>query len=227
MPQPDLRCYYHPEREATSQCDRCGDYLCDRCVTYFRDQYLCARCVKDLTRAILGTTGRAACVIVFASSVFGWAVPLILSWLLTPAQRPWTVLFYCLYGMSILSSLAALILSLMGRHSEQQAARKVRAAVAFYCGLGIAGVVMHFALMAVIRISGVSGMPGSMVVGVITSGLFLAVSIAAGVLILQAFRRGIQPLWPVILFAIPVVLAVVQSLFSVYGLTSLLLGWFE
>ena len=46
--QPDLRCYHHPEREATSQCDRCGDYLCAECVTEFREQYLCATCLKEV-----------------------------------------------------------------------------------------------------------------------------------------------------------------------------------
>ncbi len=30
--EPDLRCYHHPEREAASQCDHCGDYLCAECV---------------------------------------------------------------------------------------------------------------------------------------------------------------------------------------------------
>ena len=44
---PDLRCYYHPDREATSQCDRCGDYLCGECVKQFQDQYLCDRCWQE------------------------------------------------------------------------------------------------------------------------------------------------------------------------------------
>ena len=225
MPQPDLRCYHHPEREATSQCDRCGDYLCDRCVTYFREQYLCATCIKDLTRAILGRTGRIACVIVFASFVVGWVAPMAFATLLTPAQRSWTALIYCLFAISILSSLAALILSLMGRKAEQEAARKLRAAVAVYSAVGVGGVDKYSALMTLVRISGLN-IPTSMVVEVITSCLLLVVSVFACVLLLQAFRRGIKPLWPVILFAVPVLLAVVQSLFSVYGFASILLKRF-
>ena len=64
MPQPDLRCYHHPDREATSQCESCGDYLCEECVTYFREQYLCARCAKDLApKEKIGKNGQIACVI--------------------------------------------------------------------------------------------------------------------------------------------------------------------
>ena len=42
--EPDLRCYYHPEREATNQCDRCGDYLCDDCVRTLAGEYVCTTC---------------------------------------------------------------------------------------------------------------------------------------------------------------------------------------
>ena len=46
--KPDLRCYYHPEREATSQCDRCGDYLCDVCAYIHHDQHLCRTCWAEV-----------------------------------------------------------------------------------------------------------------------------------------------------------------------------------
>ena len=46
--QPDLRCYYHPDREATSQCDRCGDYLCGECVLEWKEQMLCDTCYREL-----------------------------------------------------------------------------------------------------------------------------------------------------------------------------------
>ena len=42
--RPDLRCYYHPEREATNQCDRCGDYLCDECVRPLAGEHVCTAC---------------------------------------------------------------------------------------------------------------------------------------------------------------------------------------
>jgi len=45
---PDLRCYYHPDREATSQCDRCGDYLCAQCVKDLFGTPLCAKCLKHV-----------------------------------------------------------------------------------------------------------------------------------------------------------------------------------
>ena len=44
MNEPDLRCYHHPEREATGQCDRCGDYLCPECVWAFGEQHVCGAC---------------------------------------------------------------------------------------------------------------------------------------------------------------------------------------
>ena len=45
---PDLRCYYHPERAATSQCDRCGDYLCGECVLYREGEHNCRTCYRLL-----------------------------------------------------------------------------------------------------------------------------------------------------------------------------------
>ena len=50
---PDLRCYHHPEREATSQCDRCGDYLCGQCAGEHDEEYLCPRCLRHFKRAQL------------------------------------------------------------------------------------------------------------------------------------------------------------------------------
>ena len=46
--QPDLRCYYHPDREATSQCDRCGDYLCCECTFEWKEQHLCKQCLGEV-----------------------------------------------------------------------------------------------------------------------------------------------------------------------------------
>ncbi len=46
--EPDLRCYYHPESEATSQCDRCGDYLCDDCVIIHDNPHLCRTCWAEV-----------------------------------------------------------------------------------------------------------------------------------------------------------------------------------
>ena len=60
--QPDLRCYHHPERAATGQCDRCGDYLCTNCVCTWAEQQLCPSCLQQLDRPELGERGRKACI---------------------------------------------------------------------------------------------------------------------------------------------------------------------
>ena len=62
--KPDLRCYHHPDREATSQCDRCGDYLCSECVHEHDELHVCARCLEDVTpRDEIGKSAKIACVI--------------------------------------------------------------------------------------------------------------------------------------------------------------------
>ncbi len=45
---PDLRCYYHPNREATSQCDLCDDMLCRLCVREHEGQHICKTCKKRI-----------------------------------------------------------------------------------------------------------------------------------------------------------------------------------
>jgi len=46
--RPDLRCYYHPKREATSQCDLCGDMLCRFCVREHEGLHICKTCKKRI-----------------------------------------------------------------------------------------------------------------------------------------------------------------------------------
>ena len=58
--QPDLRCYYHPEREATDQCDRCGDYLCAECAKGYFGQHVCPACLSYFARERLDDRLRAA-----------------------------------------------------------------------------------------------------------------------------------------------------------------------
>ena len=52
--QPDLRCYHHPEREATGQCDRCGDYLCAKCIRGLGEDQLCETCRLQVHPRTLG-----------------------------------------------------------------------------------------------------------------------------------------------------------------------------
>jgi len=65
--KPDLRCYYHPEREAASQCDRCGDYLCDDCVRSLAGEHVCVTCydrhfsdrtLREMGETVVGAAGR-------------------------------------------------------------------------------------------------------------------------------------------------------------------------
>jgi len=75
--KPDLRCYYHPGREATSQCDRCGDYLCEDCVHEHDELHVCARCLEDVTpREEIGKSAKIACVINALACSF-WLVVLL------------------------------------------------------------------------------------------------------------------------------------------------------
>ena len=85
MNEPDLRCYHHPEREATSQCDRCGDYLCSWCVQEHDELHVCARCFEDIRpRGEIGHTGTDACVINALTSSY-WLVALLGGLLPRPA----------------------------------------------------------------------------------------------------------------------------------------------
>ena len=99
---PDLRCYYHPDREATSQCDRCGDYLCAECVQRYAGLEVCGRCrldllpVKRLPRVV-----QAACGAGFIAGLF-WLFP-ILFFLGLDIPDEWDVVTYVIIsaGMSL------------------------------------------------------------------------------------------------------------------------------
>jgi len=81
---PDLRCYHHPECEATSQCDRCGDYLCGDCVNEHDELHVCARCLKDIKpRVEIGMSAKIAC-IMNALACSNWLLLLIY------AKRQWS-----------------------------------------------------------------------------------------------------------------------------------------
>ena len=68
MMQPDLRCYHHPDGEATGQCDRCGDYLCGECLKEYLLTPLCETCLNSIRRPY--GTGRSRPVVWFW--VFVW-----------------------------------------------------------------------------------------------------------------------------------------------------------
>ena len=95
--KPDLRCYYHPDRTATSQCDRCGDYLCAECVKKLDGQFLCVICKKQLTpcsEVLSDTDLKRQAVFLYVVLGVVWAIacasiPLLLSDRLdSPLGRP-------------------------------------------------------------------------------------------------------------------------------------------
>ena len=103
MNEPDLRCYYHPEREATSQCDRCGDYLCSDCVNDHDELHVCARCFEDVTpREEIGRSAKIACVLHTLACPF---LLVTMGPLLESASRTFTLI-------SMTMSVAAFLLAL-------------------------------------------------------------------------------------------------------------------
>ena len=78
MNEPDLRCYHHPERPATDQCDRYGDYLCTDCASEHDGQHVCRRCHRDLQHHILPVWACVLCIAAFLAG-FAW-LPLLSEW---------------------------------------------------------------------------------------------------------------------------------------------------
>ncbi len=116
MSEPDLRCYYHSDREATSQCDRCGDYLCAECVNEHDELHVCAKCFEDIRpRDEIGESARIACVLNALVCCF---------WLLIRIKPPLPPSpLDTLAAISMTVSWLAVLLSLSdmrGRASEEQ-----------------------------------------------------------------------------------------------------------
>ena len=114
MSEADLRCYHHPEREATSQCDRCGDYLCSDCVTEHDESYVCARCLKDITPIDeIGKSAKIACVINALACSF-WPMAILLVFLLIVPESALDQLM----AVSMIMSLAAAWIALIGMRGK-------------------------------------------------------------------------------------------------------------
>jgi len=112
--QPDLRCYYHPDAEATSQCDRCGDYLCARCTQERQELNLCGRCFEELERFDCGSDLRIAAmlngvVVILGLLLFRAGISVVICWI---------VLF--------IVCLAALFLGARARKAEGFAGKMIR-----------------------------------------------------------------------------------------------------
>ena len=193
MIQPDLRCYHHPDREATSQCDRCGDYLCAQCMKEHRKQYLCERCLRDVTRPKRGSAWIGAWTelpVVLLLHVF---VVLVSIELFVLNER-----VFLLFWISIIAGFF-LWVEVRTRFTEKGeiGPKKlfVRAAVRAFSYWGIP-------LAMGLRFSSKSG---RWYVRDISYGPSIIVSLIAGVILvlayvnwLRAVKKGIRPLWMVI-----------------------------
>ncbi len=123
MSESDLRCYYHTEREATSQCDRCGDYLCAKCVHEHDELLVCARCFEDIRpRDEIGKSAKIACVLNALACSFWLAVLLQYLWRFSMMNRSVSVMIAIPVITMMMSVLAALfaLSDMRGRSSLEQ-----------------------------------------------------------------------------------------------------------
>ena len=140
--EPDLRCYHHPEREAASQCDRCGDYLCAECVSEYRDQYLCRKCIKDLNVTIFGITLTVAASLIsaalFARGVWIAAEVIRSTGRDTSGFSPWWLVYL------LAPALVAIIHRRPGKNCWRWTRLLAVSVVLFDLTLSFASVAMHF-----------------------------------------------------------------------------------
>ena len=192
--QPDLRCYYHPDREATSQCDRCGDYLCGECAREHEGLHVCEKCRLDLTPMNdLGRLGVAASIFAFVASLFwGWGL-------------------LELYGIAHLgidddpamvvsmgASVAAIILAFAGARGCGKGRKWLNAAVATFA----AGSALPLAVFgAVSKWSGVLGRRRGVVVWCALA-LGLCVVIASAAMLYRGIKHRGRPWWAALMLLV-------------------------
>ena len=188
--QPDLRCYHHPEREATGQCDRCGDYLCGECIGEADGCVVCPGCLRDLTVPTLGGTGLAAGVLnaavavpLVATVVIGsiWALDILLSGL------AWT----------LPAVMAAAVLALVRRRGEGPTAQYLRWSVVLASAAPLSVLVTVRCGMdwAVRTATGISPGAGGTAYFTWMGWPCVLLSVAAMVLCVKAVRKRVRPMW--------------------------------
>ena len=211
----ELRCYHHPDREATSQCDRCGDYLCGECMKEHRKQYLCDRCLRDVTRPQVPTIGKRVCVAIPALFVLHILVFGLGGELLESRLNKWL-----LFWMPIVAGLF-LWTALRARRAARVESGPVKlflsaTALAAFCyvimftnAFVMAGLEeLRAGRWNAIRISDWSILVASLVAGVI---MVLAV-----VNWFRAVRQGIRPLWTLIILLLMMLMGLFLSGVGVY-----------
>ena len=120
MSEADLRCYHHPEREATSQCDRCGDYLCNDCVNEHDELHLCDRCIEDIRpREEIGKSAKIACVINALVVSFFWLAMLLHAVLAPPLSVSLWRVFVVIPTVMSATAISLALIGIRGRASGE------------------------------------------------------------------------------------------------------------
>jgi len=174
--QPDLRCYYHPDREAAGQCDRCGDYLCAECVREHDELQVCPQCLSYLTRPELPTLAQLACLLNLVA---------IVMFIFIPALR--VEMSGLVFELPII--VLAIILAVGGWSRKCDAAWNLQLSVLLLSCLPL--LFVGCLLAHVVRPSG----EGILVLAWLVAGALFLVSF---IFWLWAVIEGVKPLWAVI-----------------------------
>ena len=198
--EPDLRCYYHPEREAAGQCDRCGDYLCAECAKQGHDQELCDRCLAYLDRPELPRGGKIACLTnVFAIFVY-WPLLGVAMMAFRFEEKP--VILWEAIGSLLAIFVFSTFKAFRAKRGHDDGADNLLSAIAVTS--------MGFSLLCMVELASFTYLlltsqrpydpPTLLAVAGYVSVCVLM--ILAAIRWVQAVRAGVTPLWPVILAAI-------------------------
>lgn len=191
--QPDLRCYHHPDREATAQCDRCGDYLCDECEREWNDERLCRECLQDRIPAKVGSDGEVACILNFVSMFLA-----------------------CFCAAGLVLNIVALIEALRdkGKGAVGSRGRLMLQSMAIYAGCQVG---VGFVLVPLMLLTSIQGPAlGAPIVIVATMmACSLAGSMLAVVTWWQALAGAFEPSWVKVLTIIPPILGTLGGIIQI------------
>ena len=185
--EPDLRCYHHPEREATSQCDRCGDYLCGDCVHEHDQMHVCERCLEDIRpREEIGKSAKIACVLNALACSF-WLADLFSTMLPLSVELIVSVR-HILLVISVTTSVVAALLALSGVRSKASGELLFRLSVLMAAGSS--------AIFIAVELMAPDGILGPRVMLIIRG--CLALVLTSIVLLGASVWKKARPLWALI-----------------------------
>ncbi len=180
--QPDLRCYYHPDREAGGQCDRCGDYLCVQCVREHEELQGCPTCLSYLTRPELPKLIRYACLLNLV------AIVVVIPWLMMGMFG--RMMLDMLVALEVPIVFSSIVLAMAGWSEKRDAAGKLQVSVLL---LSCLPPIFFFGCL----LDGTWGPPDGeiSVLAWLAAGALFLVSF---IFWLWAVIEGVKPLWAVI-----------------------------